>query len=223
MQTLSRPNTSGLNQQSRRIAIFAILLFALSGLISGFALGAFVKPKIAGLPQISSGGGTKPVVQSTKTATVTTTHENVKVGEPVINQGDYTYSELANGTNTYAFSALIVYDGTNTPIQATDVTCKLWLTQDLGATRTFLNGNNYAVQKDINHIQQPFSYEVPNSLNFIDPSHQTQSCTAGSKTTWNYTLSSSVEHGVDYLFVLADWKGKHYNWYAVAIRIKQAG
>ncbi|HEY6542239.1 MAG TPA: hypothetical protein VIZ18_14950, partial [Ktedonobacteraceae bacterium] len=48
MQTLSSRRSSGLNPQSRKIAVFAILLFALSGLISGFAVGAFVRPKIGG-------------------------------------------------------------------------------------------------------------------------------------------------------------------------------
>lgn len=220
MQTLTRPNSSGLNQQSRRIATFAILLFALSGLISGFALGAFVKPKIAGLTP-NHGSGTTPVAQST-TTTTKTAHENVTVGEPIIHQGDFTYTELADGTTTYTFSALIVYDNTTTPIQASDVTCKIWLTHDLDATKKLLNANHYAVLKDINHIQQPFSSEVPNSLNFIGPSIQTQPCAAGSKTTWTYTLSPSVEHGLYYLFVLADWKGKHYNWYAEAIRVRQA-
>jgi hypothetical protein len=45
MQTLSSQYPHNINQQTRKIAVVAIILFAISGLISGFAVGAFVHPK----------------------------------------------------------------------------------------------------------------------------------------------------------------------------------
>jgi hypothetical protein len=219
MQAATRSSSSGLSPRSRRIATFAVLLFGLSGLITGFAMGAFIRPKIPGITTNNGIGITPPVSQSTKAATKVS-HENVTVGEPVITDGDFTYQEVANGSTTYTFSALIVADGATTPIRATDVTCKLWLTRDLDGTAHYLNANGYAVQKDINHIQQPFSHEALNTLNFASPARQTQPCKANGKTTWTYTLSTSAQPGTYYAFVLADWQGKHYNWYARAIIIK---
>ena len=221
MQAVSRSPSSGLSPRSRRIATVAVLLFGLSGLISGFAMGAFIRPKIPGITTNNGIGITPPVSQST-TVKTKPTHENVTVGEPITNDGDFTQQEVANGTTTYSYSALIVTEGTTTPIRATDVTCKLWLTRDLDGTGHYLNDNGYAVQKDIDHIQQPFSHEVLNALNFVSPSQQTRPCKANGKTTWTYTLSTSVDPGLYYVFVLADWQGKHYNWFARAIMIHQA-
>src|SRR2546429_9992193 len=54
IQSLSRPEaTNTLTSQSSTIALFAIFLFALAGLISGFSVGAFVRPNLA-LPPLNS-------------------------------------------------------------------------------------------------------------------------------------------------------------------------
>jgi hypothetical protein len=218
MQTLSRPSSSGLSPQSRRIAIIAVFLFALSGLISGFAVGAFVRPKVSG-PQTNTGPGITPVISITHTPTATTKPTVVFVGEPIIGAGDYSYSETANGTTTYTMSALIPEKGTRRPIQSTDVMCKMWLTHD-GDVSKFLQKDNDALLKDINNLNQPFSDEVSGALTIMAPSQQTQACVAGGKTTWTYTISPSVQPGQYFLVVLADWKGKHYNWSWVSIQIK---
>jgi hypothetical protein len=223
MQMLSGRGPGGLNAQSRRIAILAILLFGLSGLISGFAVGAFIHPKAAPTTGTTGpGGATSPASQTTKSSTKSTSSENVKVGWPILGSGDYTYRETADGTTAYSLSALIVKEGTHTPIQATDVTCKLWLTND-GHINDLLSANGYAIPRDSAHLSQPFADEVPNSLTFAAPSKQTQNCAAGIKTKWTYTLSSTVQPGQYFLVVLADWKGQHYNWSWVDITIKQAG
>ncbi len=222
MQTLSGRRPQGLGPQTRRIAMMAIVLFGLSGLISGFAVGAFIHPKAGGTTGTSNnGGGTTPTSQTTKSSTTTTPPENIKVGEPVFSSGDYTYTETADGATPYTLSTLIVTEGTSTPIKATDVTCKLWLTKD-GNVNGFLSDNNYAIPTNVAHISQPFADEVPNSLAFSAPSQQTQTCAAGGKTKWAYTLSPSLHPGTYYLVVLADWQGKHYNWRWVDINVKQA-
>jgi hypothetical protein len=216
MQTLSSQSPRGISQQSRKIAVFAVLLFALSGLISGFAVGAFVRPRI-GSGTTSTGSGTPSGAQSTKTSQ-STTAEHINLDFPVI--GDFSYSEVANGSTSYIFTAQIL-DKSKNPIQASDVMCKLWLTKN-GNVNTVLKADNAAIPRAIDQIQQPFPHEVANGLNFISPSQQVQRCTANGKTTWSYTISPSVGPGIYYLVVLADWKGKSYTWSWQSIKIKKA-
>lgn len=223
MQTVSGRGFPELSPQSRRIAIIAVLLFGFSGLVSGFAVGGFVRPHIGGNPTSSSNNGTLPGQSSRTPSTTKTAVENIALDQPIINSGDFKYRETANGTTSYAYSAQIVYLGTTTPIHVSDVTCKLWLTRDLQGTGTYLNANGYAVQKNISQIAQPFALEVLNALNFVAPSRQTQPCTPNGKTTWNYTISPSLAAGTYYVFVLADWQGKSFNWYARAIDIRKQG
>jgi hypothetical protein len=221
MQTFSGRNPGGLSQQARRIAVFAVILFGLSGLISGFAVGAFVRPKLPG--GIGSGGnGTTPSISQITSTAATKSKENVPVGQPNIKQ--YSSHEIADGTKTYSFSVEIVYDQTTTPIRESDVICKLWLTQDLNGTTDFLNAHNYEVLTKIDQISQPFNHEFQGAFQFSPPSQQVQNCVpGGGLTTWNYTLSASVNPGIYYIFALADWQGKHFNWKAVEIRVTQGG
>jgi len=83
MQTLYRKNPTKLSSQTRKIATGAILLFALSGLISGFAVGAFVHLKPATGTAHDTGSGTKPIVQNTRTPIITRTPTPVTV-QPLI-------------------------------------------------------------------------------------------------------------------------------------------
>ncbi len=220
MQTLDRKNPTKLSSQTRKIATGAILLFALSGLISGFAVGAFVHLKPATGTTHGTGSGTTPIAQNTRTPVITRTPEIVWLGEPDIT--DFTYSERANSSTNYTLSALIV-DKNKNPIQATDVTCKLLLTKEGSAMDATLKADNSAIPRDLDKIQQAFPGEIVNALNFISPTQQMQPCIPNSKTTWNYTVSPSVEPGIYYLFVFADWQGKHYNWYWKEVIIKKAG
>ena len=109
MQTVSSQYPNNVNLQTRKVAVTAILLFALSGLISGFAVGAFVHPK----SQTGTGNGTTgsvktPIVHATHTTVPTTTAEYVNLDLPVISQGDYSYFQIANGSTNYTISALIL-------------------------------------------------------------------------------------------------------------------
>jgi hypothetical protein len=223
MQTLSSQHPNNLNPQTRKIAIVAILLFALSGLISGFAVGAFghSKAKTGTGTVPNTGTHTTPIVRVTHTPVPTTTTEHINLALPVISQGDYSYSQIANGTTSYTFSAQII-EKNKQPIQASDVTCKLWLTKD-GDVNSILGADDYALPRTIDNIQQPFPKEVVGAFNFIAPSQQVQPCAPNGKTIWNYTISRSVAHGSYNLVVLADWKGKSFNWSWVTIVIKKAG
>src|SRR5207248_3145833 len=71
-QTLSEQRqTNNLSSQSRTIAIFAMLLFAFAGLISGFAVGTFTRP--GSHPQTTNqiAGATPPITSRNMTPTPT--------------------------------------------------------------------------------------------------------------------------------------------------------
>jgi hypothetical protein len=138
----------------------------------------------------------------------------------VISQGDYSYFQIANGSTNYAFSALII-NKNKTSIQASDVTCKLWLTRE-GDVNSILRADQYSLLRTIDTIQQPFPKEVVGAFNYIAPSQQTQPCSPNGKTSWSYTISQSVKPGTYSLVALADWKGESFNWSWVQIVIKKA-
>ena len=109
IQSLSaRPEaTDTVSSQSRTITFFAIFLFALAGLISGFSVGAFVRPKLA-LPALSSNQATtRPITNELQTATRTPPLPRfVKLGWPVI--PTYSTVEMADGKTTYTLIAYAV-------------------------------------------------------------------------------------------------------------------
>ncbi len=223
MQTVSSHYPKNINQQTRKVAVLAILLFALSGLISGFAVGAFVHSRDrtgVGIGTSTSGSKTTPIAHATQTTVPITTVEHVNLDLPVISQGDYSYFQIADGSTNYTFSTLII-NKNQTPIQASDVTCKLWLTKE-GDVNSILRADNYALLRSIDTVQQPFPKEVVGVINYIAPSQQTQPCATNGKTSWKYTISQTFDPGIYNLVVLADWKGKSFNWSWVNIVIKKA-
>ncbi|HVB72773.1 MAG TPA: hypothetical protein VNE38_04380 [Ktedonobacteraceae bacterium] len=226
MQTLSGRRSNGLSPHSRRIATFAILLFALSGLISGFAVGAFVHPKSGGTPN-NNGTGITPVMQQTKTATASPTPVPVAFNFPgvSVDQG----VQKADGTTTYTLHAYLtgVVDKNGQPIHASGLTCKLWLVQRLNGKLNISSD----ILKNINDIQNPIPGTIKNQsapvqeiqgLTFDAATQQVQACTTYDQVSWQYTISTSVEPGPYDLVVLFDWQGKHYNWSWENIDIKKA-
>lgn len=223
MQTVSSQYPNNVNQQTRKVASIAILFFALSGLISGFAVGAFVHPKTqtgAGTGNSTTGLGTTPIAHATHTTVPTTTGEYINLALPVISQGDYSYFQIANSSTNYTISALII-NKNQTPIQASDVTCKLWLTREANVN-SILRADQYSLLRTIDTIQQPFPKEAVGAFNYIAPSQQTQPCAPTGKTSWSYTISQEVKPGTYSLVVLADWQGQSFNWSWVQIVIKKA-
>jgi hypothetical protein len=218
MQTLTTQHPNSINQQTRKIAIIALLLFALSGLISGFAVGAFTHAKFRASGTTSVNVGSTPVTQKTRPPVATTGTEKVSLGYPMID--NYSFLQVANGSSSYTVSALIANKIQN-PGQVTDVTCKLWLTQN-GDINSILGANNYAIPRAIDKVLQPIPGEVMGALNYLTPSQQVQPCTLNGKTSWHYTISPSTNPGTYYLVVLADWKGKNFKWFWVNIKIKKS-
>jgi len=217
MQTISSQHPNNLNQQTRKIAVVAILLFALSGLISGFAVGAFVHPKA----QSGSGAGTgnsdsktTPIAHVTHTPTVAQTQTPQALGFPIIDKTVFVSPQLANGQTNYTYSAYAVY-ANGKRIHSSGITCKLWLTKDtVGLQRPDWS--------PINAIYNPIGGEIQGALNFDPSTPQVQNCDSNAQATWKYQVSPTVKSGEYYLAVLTDWAGKHYNIWWEFVTIKQA-
>ena len=208
------------HSRSGTVTFYTLLCFSLAGLIMGFAIGGFASHLAFGSTGHSGPTSSAPMIAGHgSNPSATATPENIFLGVPGVATGDYTSPEIADGTTTYHLSTQIINKDSNTPITVTDVVCRLWLTDDSQATSAGLSNNNYAIPRDPTTFNQPFPSELAGALNFTSPGQQTQPCAANGKTTWNYTLATSLSHGTYYLVVLADWKGVHYNWYMVEIRI----
>jgi hypothetical protein len=235
MQTLSSRSPNSLSQQSRKIALFAILLFALSGLISGFAVGAFVRPKF-GIGTTSPGSRTTPVGQNTETPVITKTSNPVKLGYPVFMPLPAS-NQIADGATLYTVNIQAVDRaidaGHGYPVHAPDITCKLWLIQRVqGDIKVSIPHDRL---KDLNTLADPITSDgskgaiIPGlfpeiqGLNFDPTTQQTRYCDSDGRGTWKYTISSSVAPGDYDLLTLVDWQGQYYNWSWAHIEIKNAG
>ncbi len=211
MYTASRPRPVQSSQSATRIITIAIIMFALAGLISGFAVGAFLRPGKLTERNVSR---QPPQVNSAHTPTVTITRSQtpIPLGFPAIDH--YQYVEVADGSTTYTFTAHAI-NKQGQPIHASGITCKIWLTKDGNVNPTITLSRLQSVAT----LDQPFPHEVQGALAFSSTTPQTQTCNNG-QGTWNYTVAPSVEKGLYYIVVLMDWSGVHFNWSWVAIVIK---
>ena len=210
MQTVSHQHPRTLDQQSRKIAVIAILLFAFSGLISGFAVGAFVRPNFGAGTISHTGSARTPVSQITKTVSLSNARP-VKMGDPVVTTVQY--FEKADGTASYTFSAYAVDQSIDRhhgkQIHAPGITCKLWLQHVPGGNFVSLPEDKISKMD----IQGPLTGdEIANALNFAPGVSQIQPADANGQVMWNYTVSTSVDPGTYYLVVLMDWQGQSFNW-----------
>jgi hypothetical protein len=220
MQTVADRGSNNVGSQTRTIAFLAVFLFAFSGLISGFAVGAFIHPKAPSTG--SSGSSTKPpLVQKTQTPVSTTTIQPTKLGYPIIDQADY--FEKVDGSTLYTLSAYAVDQakdpGHGNPVHAPGITCRLWLTKD-GNVSSNIPADRL---RSIGTLQEPFPKEIPGALIFVSDTSQVQFSNANGRATWKYTLSTSLDSGTYYLVTLMDWNGIHYNWSWAEITVKKAG
>ena len=228
MQTLTRPSfsptsTSSRDSQARTIAVIAVMLFALSGLITGFAFGAFVHfapPKTS-----NPTTGTTSIVQKSGDTTPTAT----KIVQPAVPLGwpeiiPSAYTQIADGSTSYSVKVQVTDQSKGQAIgkaiQASGITCKIWLTNK-PTINTVLKANNNAIPRSINTLQQPFPDEAQGGLVFSTDA-QAQMCNANGQATWHYTLSPSLDPGSYLLAAITDWNGTHYNWSWVTITIKKA-
>jgi len=215
MQTLSgQGSANNLKNQWRAIAVISIILFAIAGLLSGFAVSAFTRPV---QQQFANNSGTtltppQQKLAHTPTATVQA-QQSLLLGPPTIQQVQYI--EIANDSTTYTVAAQAI-DKQSQPIYSQGITCKLWLTKDSNVNANMPTSRLVSVDT----LAQPFPKEE-GVLNFAATTPQTQLCNSNGQGQWSYTLSPSIKHGIYYLVVLMDWGGIHYNWSWVAITIKK--
>ena len=224
MQTLYRQSPNNISHQPRKIAVLAILLFAISGLVSGFAVGAFVHPGTGTGNTSNTDSLTTPGAQNNKTAVSTGTLTPVKLGWPVF-MPPYAHSQKADATTSYTINIQIVDQSISqekgNPVSAPGITCKIWLTKDDNITDEIQANNNQRL-KSVDTINEPFPGEILGALNFDPGTPQTQQTNGNGQVTWKYTIATSVDPGDYHLVVLADWNGVHYNWSWLNITIKKA-
>ncbi len=222
-QVTSRPQANpnigpinGGNSRSTIIAVLALLLFALSGLLTGFATGAFTHPKqiqTVLVNKIKPSPTTIVVQTQTPNPNATATPEVSKLSLPAVTH--YNYAETADNTTNYTVSAYPIDQTTGKQAHVADITCKVWLTNDENATKTLLNSQDKL--RSLDAVAGVLPTEIQNGLTFS--TSQTQSCNANGPTTWTYTVSPSVNPGKYFLMILVDWKGNVYNWIARQITV----
>ena len=223
MQTWSRQNTSRASSPTRKLITTSLLAFSLAGLIIGFAVGGLTVPKPA---STASTGPTKkatPVPQTPVTATATPTPPpDIILGLPKFTP-DPPLLENADNTTTYTVSMQAI-DKQNKPVHSNDIVCKLWLVQQIPDGQK-LNIDK-TILKAVDNLNTPIQGTVNNQpvpevagLTFT-PTTQTTHCDANGKATWQYKIASTIPPGQYDLVILSDWKGSHYNWSWINIKIQ---
>ena len=189
MQTLSGQGSAhNLKNQSRAIAVISIILFAIAGLLSGFAVSAFTRPVQQQLANNTGTTLTPPQQKPAHTPTPTShTQQSFAMNPPTIQQAQYI--EIANDSTTYTVTAQAV-DKQGQPIYSQGITCKLWLTKDSN-----VNANMPASRLvSVDTLAQPFPKEE-GVLKFAATTPQTQPCNSNGQGQWSYTISPSIKHG----------------------------
>jgi hypothetical protein len=207
MISKSQPARSG-TPQIQSIIITAITLFAFSGLMVGFTVGALVRPA---KPSTNNTNQTNvvsttptPTPRPTPTVPPTThlTFPDLKLSGPTLNP---------DGTQTYSVS-IQAKDKAAPTKPLNDITCRIWLVpaQDANVKEDLSKDTDQLQHTDT--FNQPFPHEIENAL-ILDPTtpNQTQLCQQGS-AQWKFTLSPAVDKGSYFLVGLTDWQGKSWNW-----------
>jgi len=215
-----RPN-NGIPPQTQAIVITAITLFAISGLLVGFAVGAFVRPQ----NQTPTAKRSGPSVTTKPTAkpTLSPTPQPIVLGCPKIVQ--FSPTEVINNNLPYTLTVQARDESggtcqtTNKPVYQAGITCKLWLIQRIPDGQFFQFSNNNDQLKHIDMLSSPLAGTVQNNpfpevpgLVFDPTTAQTQACNGQGQGNWKYTISPTTPAGAYSLLVLTDWKGIHFNW-----------
>jgi hypothetical protein len=227
-QVASRPNQNlNGNNQTQKIVITAITLFALSGLMMGFAVGAFTRPHKQATVQptvVTTSVAKQPTPQPTTTPAVNVAA--VGISCPIITPS--AISQVADGNTGYTLSAEIqdqsiskdpVPCGTGKDLHAAGLMCKIWLTRSQDSLRNLSKEQ----LSPVSNLQNTFPGEVQNAFQFTSNQQQVQQCSLTGLTTWNYKLSSTLKSGTYYLAVVADWQGTVFNWTWKGITIQGQG
>ncbi len=238
-QVASRPQPdhreAGGGATPQAVLVLAIMMFALSGLLVGFAVGAFAGPARPQATPPKQSGPTLPVQSPIPTHPPTI--QAVPLGCPEIEKTSSvftTVAQIADGT-TYTLSTQVkdksagTCSPNNKPVLASGITCKLWLVPRIpnGQILLFPKEDARLKHDDLTApltgtIQNTDFAEVP-GLQFNDPTTpQLQQCNAQGHASWNYTVAPTVPPGDYDLVVLTDWSGRYFNWTWINVTIKAA-
>lgn len=224
MQTWSGQNAGEAVSPTRKFITTVLTIFSLAGLVIGFAVGGLTH---APSNTANTTGPTKKptiIAQTTVTATPTATPEpDVILGLPQFNPYP-TSPESATGGTQYTVTMQAV-DKKKKPVHSNDVTCKLWLVQQIPANQLLVIDSK--ILKNVSSL----TTTIPGTLNgqpepeltyltFTDPASQTTKCGSNGQATWKYTIAPTAVPGSYELVILADWKGVHYNYSWADITIK---
>ena len=227
VKSQTQPNGAS---QVQSMIITAITLFALSGLMVGFTVGAFTHPRSA--PQTHKDTRI-PVLTVSKSPVPTKAPAvdiaAVRIGCPI--PGNYQPVQLSDGTTDYTFSAQIVDKsidnasacGKGKPLAVSDLSCKIWLVKAQDDVRNL--GDRISKLPDAErqatwNLQMPFPKEDTNALQMDSGSTTATTCNpTGGQTTWHYKLSPNLDPGTYYMAVLANWHGAYSNWTWVPLTV----
>lgn len=209
-----RPTTNT-NDRLTIVLITALILFAIAGLLSGFAIGAINRQ-----PHAQTGGNVhntqqnKPTVPSKTGSTQTTATPTItSLGCPKADV--FTSPETADGQTIFTASAFATSGGTcaGTQLNVSGITFKLWLTKRI--TSLTFPENAKAMLDTIN---SPITGKAKNGDTIQDlqaiqfTTAQVQQSNTQGRVTWKYTLPTALKSGLYDIVVLVDWQGKLYNW-----------
>lgn len=227
MQAWSDQPSAETLSPARKLLMTTLVAFSLAGLIMGFTLGGLTASRSrATTGTIGPVKKQTPVVQNTTTATPSPTPPPVIfLGFPQFKPYPVPTESAAN-TAGYTVGMQAV-DKQGKLVHSADVTCKLWLIQQLQSGQK-LNIDS-ATLKAVNNLQNPIQGTVAgtpqpvpeiNGLTFDSATPQTALCDSNGQITWKYTIAATVPPGPYDLVILADWQGKHFNWYWTNITIQ---
>jgi hypothetical protein len=204
--------------QVQTVIIMAIIIFALSGFMGGFAFGAFTRPKEAIIQPLAQNHDIPVASQKELLTPSPSSPPQPSLGCPdveanvsqMLADSQATYNatiqakdKTGNQGNTCQNIAL------EKPLVIDGITCKLWLAkaQDPSAELS----SDVSQLQHLDQLDEPSPNEIESGLNFVTTTPQVQSCKQG-QGNWKFTLSSTVSPGTYFLVGLTDWQGIHYNW-----------
>jgi hypothetical protein len=212
--------------------ITAITLFALSGLMVGFTVGAFTHPRATQQTQKNTKApaltvSKRPIATKAPTITIAT----VKIGCPIIPSNEYGQTQISDGTTEYTFSAQIVDKsidntspcGKGNPLAMPDLSCKMWLVREQDDARKLadrINSMPNDQKEAIWNFQTPFPKEVTQAVQMDNGGSTAINCNpTGGPTTWHYKLSPDLDPGAYFITVLANSHGNYSNWAWVPLTV----
>jgi hypothetical protein len=202
------------------IVVFAIFLFALSGLMMGLAVGAFTRHQQNPTPQQSN-------VAQQKAQTTPTPNANIAqrgIACPIFNP---TFSETADGATDYQLSATLEDTsisknansgcGSGNLLKVSGITCKIWVTNNSDVLKSLTKDDFQPAA----NMQNTFPDEILGAVTFTS-GQRVQDCSPTGVTSWSYKLSPTLKSGNYFLAVAADWQGQSWNWSWREITVKGA-